>query len=73
MNALNKTLPAGRYILNEGLTVSIVHTKTAVIMRLLSSQSVDITKSAQSNSGWNIWYTLNQKEQTAHVVKAPNR
>lgn len=73
MSTFNEILPAGRYILNEGLIVNIVHTRMGVIIRMLDSQSVGITNSAQSGSGWNIWYTINQKEQTAHVIKAPNR
>jgi hypothetical protein len=71
MSQFGKTLPAGRYVLNEGIIVNIAHSKTGVIMCLLSSQNVDITNTAQNGSGWNIWYTLNQKEQIAHIIKAP--
>jgi hypothetical protein len=73
MKQVGETLPSGKYVLNEGLEVSVVKTRTHTIIKMSDSLGLEITTTVKTSTGWDVRYIFEKNERLATLIKAPRR
>jgi hypothetical protein len=71
MNQLGEAIPAGEYVLNGAMHVSIEVENKKRCINMGQPRRIEITASVKEGVGWKIWYVLDKSERVGTVVKAP--